>query len=180
MFIFSHRSLFFFKSIFCWCFFLYVFLIYFQDILFFIYSQNHNQNSCTEWFTNFTTMTDETCKKKKKKKKPTQTRLDKNHNHSKQYYLIITMVTLKGPDNISTGTQSARSTEHLQCTQHQALPIDIMCGQTERNEWNGQYLNENKLTWRCSNCPSTLVSIIFLYLKHTKKERKKRATIFIF
>ena len=76
-------------------------------------------------------MTDETCKKKKK---PTQTRLDKNHNHSKQYYLIITMVTLKGPDNISTGTQSARLTEHLQCTQHQALPIDIMCGQTERNE----------------------------------------------
>ena len=78
-------------------------------------------------------MTDETCKKKKKKK-PTQTRLDKNHNHSKQVYLIITTVTLKGPDNISTGTQCARLTGHLQRTQHQALPIDIMCGQTERNE----------------------------------------------
>ena len=83
---------------------------------------------------------------------------------------MITMVTLKGPDNISTGTQSARLTEHLHRAQHQALPIDIMCGQTERNEWNNPYLNKNKLTWGRSNCPSTLY--YFVYLKYEKKEKR--------
>ena len=89
---------------------------------------------------------------------------------------MITMVTLKGPDNISTGTQSARLTEHLQRAQHQALPIDIMCGQTERNEWNNPYLNKNKLTWGLFKLP--LYTLLFCVLKVRKKKKKEQPPLY--